>query len=864
MNLASLLIVCLASGNPRVLAEPRTQASGDGSVALDRLDLTQVRQTVGAAKRDLAFSGKPLTVGGKVYERGVGTHAESYVRLRLDGKARRFRALVGLDDGGERFWGTGVQFWIEGDGRTLAKSRPLRRGSPAVPLEADLTGVKVVTLVAAASGFGVRGDDADWIDARFEMASGTPRAEAVPDDPAIVLTPKPGPKPRLTGASVFGVRPEHPILFSVTATGERPLRFDAEGLPSGVTLDPVTGELKGRVATAGAYDVRISARNARGEAKRTLRLVVGEAIALTPPMGWNSWNSFDWRVTQAQVEGAAQVIKDKLRDHGWLYVNVDDSWQYDRGGEFDAIRPNRKFPDMKGMVDRIHALGLKAGIYSSPWMVTYAGHIGGSAEDAAGKSAWLARADATGQGGPTSLQRVGPVSFVPNDTKQFAAWGFDYLKYDWNPIDVVHTREAFDLMRASGRDLVFSLSNGARLNDAPDLAKASQLWRDSGDMSDTWGAVRQNAFGLAAWAPVQGPGHWNDEDMLLVGRVSVGEDLHPSHLSPSEQYTHISQWCLLASPLLIGCDLSALDPFTLGLLTNDEVLGIDQDPLGLMARARAPGGTPDRCGPSRSRTAPSRSGWFNLSEGGGRHEGRIGARSGGEERRSCATCGARGDVARSSKGYVAHVPRHGGRARADRLAFDEGRRAGGGTADVTVARAVDGAEGRFPKSSSIDRTIIHRAARLDAVVDTPRSTRVPCPRWIRPSPGDSRPSRPGPLLRFARVSEGESLSPLVYRRQAGDLGPLGAPVRPDGRRPGTRGSSTSRARRDYADHLARYGHPSLKGHKGPHPALEGGELGSRASDGALQRRPGRSTSSAWAPITTTSTSGTPPTIGGTR
>lgn len=131
---------------------------------------------------------------------------------------------------------------------------------------------------------------------------------------------------------------------------------------------------------------------------------------------------------------------------------------------------------------------------------------------------------------------------------------------------------------------MFSLSNSARLNDAPGLAQYSQLWRTSGDMSDTWGAIRQNSFEKAAWAPFQGPGHWNDEDMLVVGRVSVGEELHPTRLSPNEQYVHISQWCLLGSPLLIGCDLSALDPFTLGLLTNDEVIDIDQDALGVMAK----------------------------------------------------------------------------------------------------------------------------------------------------------------------------------------------------------------------------------------------------------------------------------------
>ncbi len=637
---------------------PFSPAQNSSFVSLQDLDLGHVRQTVGTPRRDLATSGKPLAIGGKTYAHGVGTHAESYIRVRLDGKGKRFRASVGLDDGGERFWGTAVQFWIEGDGRTLAKSRVFRRGVPAAPIEADLTGVKVVTLVTAASGFGVRGDDADWIDAGFEMAGGKPRSEPLPDEKPTILTPKPGAGPRLTGAAVFGVRPGHPILFSVTATGERPMRFTAIGLPVGVTLDAETGELKGSVAAPGTYDVAIAAKNVRGTAGRNLRLVVGEAIALTPPMGWNSWNSFAWNVTQAQMEGAAKVIHDRLRDHGWLYVNVDDSWQYGRGGALNAIQPNRKFPDIKGMVDRIHALGLKAGIYSSPWMETYAGHVGGSADNPEGRYDWLAKGDDTGQnGGGGKFQRVGSHSFVPNDTKQFAAWGFDYLKYDWNPIDVTHTREAFDLMRDSGRDIVFSLSNGARLGDAPELARYSQLWRDSGDMSDTWGAVRQNAFGLAAWAPVQGPGHWNDEDMLLVGRVSVGEALHPSHLSPNEQYTHISQWCLLACPLLIGCDLAALDPFTLGLLTNDEVLAIDQDPLGRMAKPVRQEDTAQVWAKPLADGSVA-VGLFNLSEDAVPMtvDWKALGLSGTQVVRDVWR---QKDVARSATGYTTRVPRHG-------------------------------------------------------------------------------------------------------------------------------------------------------------------------------------------------------------
>jgi alpha-galactosidase len=554
-------------------------------VRLEDLDLSVIRQTVNSPKKNLNTAGRPLKVAGKSYDRGVGTHAESYFRIELGGKGKSLKALVGLDDGGPGSWGTGVRFWIEGDGKILARSRPMRRRQAPQPIEADLTGVKAVTLVAVASGFGVLGDYADWLDAQITMADGVPKPVALAPEPTEILTPKPSPKPRFTGPGVFGVRPGHPVLFSVTATGEKPIRFTAERLPGWLKLDSETGQLSGTPDAPGEHLVRVSAKNRRGVAHRTVKFVVGEAIALTPPMGWNSWNSWGWNVTQDQVLGSAKVMATTLRDHGWSYVNIDDTWQGKRGGPFNAIMPNKKFPDMKGLVDQIHSLGLKAGIYSTPWMTSYAGHIGGSTDNENGTYPWMDRADANQQTGNAGrYQHIAKFDFTDRDVQQFDDWGFDYLKYDWNPIDVPHTKIAFDLMRASKRDMVFSLSNSAPFENGEGLAKYSQLWRTSGDMSDTWGAIRANSFELARWAKFQGPGHWNDEDMLVIGRVTLGDAMHPSHLTPNEQYLHISQWCLLGSPLLIGCDLEHLDPFTLNLLTNDEVLDIDQDPFGAMAK----------------------------------------------------------------------------------------------------------------------------------------------------------------------------------------------------------------------------------------------------------------------------------------
>jgi alpha-galactosidase len=182
------------------------------------------------------------------------------------------------------------------------------------------------------------------------------------------------------------------------------------------------------------------------------------------------------------------------------------------------------------------------------------------------------------------------VHFAAADAKQLAAWGFDYLKYDWN-IDVANMQEMSDALKNSGRDIIYSLSNTAPFNNAAAWAKSANAWRTTGDIVDNWGRGTQGwqhgmgeiGFSQDRWAPFAGPGHWNDPDMLVVGTVSLSQPMHRTHLTPDEQFTHISLWCLLDAPLLIGCDMERMDPFTQSLLSNDEVLDISQDALGKQA-----------------------------------------------------------------------------------------------------------------------------------------------------------------------------------------------------------------------------------------------------------------------------------------
>ena len=407
------------------------------------------------------------------------------------------------------------------------------------------------------------------------------------DNSKFILTPKPPATPRINGPKVYGQRPGRPFLYTIPATGERPMTFAAEGLPDGLKLDENTGRITGSVKGAGEHQVTLKAKNAKGENSKSFKSVIGDTLALTPPLGWNSWNSWAKDVDQEKVLASAKAMVEKgLINHGWTYVNIDDAWQKSRGGEFNAIQPNEKFPDMKGLADEIHGMGLKIGIYSTPWISSYAEFVGGSSDDPQGK--W----DESIKG--RDWRKDGKHLFADNDAKQWAAWGIDYLKYDWNPrskpgdvSNEVFKKQIQDMAKAlenSGRDILFSYSNSMPFEAIKDVSPYLNGWRTTGDIRDTWWSLTSIGFSQDRWAPHARPGHWNDPDMLVVGYVGWSKNLHPSKLTPDEQYTHISLWSLLSAPLLIGCPIERMDEFTLSLLTNDEVLAINQDPLGKSAR----------------------------------------------------------------------------------------------------------------------------------------------------------------------------------------------------------------------------------------------------------------------------------------
>jgi alpha-galactosidase len=314
--------------------------------------------------------------------------------------------------------------------------------------------------------------------------------------------------------------------------------------------------------------VTLFVRGPRGAARRGLVIVGGRnTLALTPPMGWNSWNVWAGRVDAGKVRDAAdEMIAAGLARHGFQYVNIDDTWELghsqDTGRDAQGnILTNDKFPDMPALAAYVHSKGLKIGLYSSPGPTTCANFTASYRHEA-------------------------------QDAATYAKWGFDYLKYDWCSYDqVVHgdhslpaLEKPYTLMgaalRSQPRDIVYSFCQYG-MGDVWKWGAAAggNCWRTTGDIDDNWNSLHGIYESQAGHEKYAGPGHWNDPDMLMVGIVGKG-NVHPTHLTPNEQVLHISMWCLLSSPLLIGCDMTKLDPLTLALLTNDEALDINQDPLG--------------------------------------------------------------------------------------------------------------------------------------------------------------------------------------------------------------------------------------------------------------------------------------------
>jgi len=283
-----------------------------------------------------------------------------------------------------------------------------------------------------------------------------------------------------------------------------------------------------------------------------------DGLARTPPMGWNSWNKFGCNVSEDLIKSMADaMVSSGMKDAGYQYIVIDDCWQISRDKEGNIIPDPQRFPSgMKALADYVHSKGLKFGIYSDA-------------------------------GTATCQKRPGSRGYEFQDARQYAAWGVDYLKYDWCNTSTQNAQASYSIMRdalkLAGRPIVFSICEWGTSRPWLWAQNVGHLWRTTGDIVDAWDTgSRRGGLGVMQILDLQvglesfaGPGHWNDPDMLEVGNGRMTE---------TEYQAHFSLWCLLAAPLMAGNDLRSMSPEIRAILTNREAIAVNQDPLGMQGR----------------------------------------------------------------------------------------------------------------------------------------------------------------------------------------------------------------------------------------------------------------------------------------
>lgn len=549
------------------------------TIWLDDLPIQTFSSSIRPVQAKANYSHDSIYISKQFYSRGIGAQSVCILSFILDKHATKFTALVGADDKGNT--GIPIKFYVIGDRQILFESGPMTVGDAPKRVDVDIRDIVQLGLLVTdeVGGINNKRTYCDWANAQITMLDNYVPGHPANNGDKYILTPPSSKSPKINSTAIFGATPGNSFLYTIASTGERPMHFSASNLPNGLSLNSKSGIITGKVNQRGTYVSTLKATNKFGEAAKELKIKIGDTIALTPPLGWNGWNALAGILDKEKImESARAMVTSGLQDHGWSYINIDDSWQGKREGDMDALQPNEKFSGIKKMVDDIHLMGLKAGIYSTPYISSYGGYVGGSSDFP--------------HGGETHeeikmnrqpFMRIGKYRFEKNDALQMAQWGFDFLKYDWR-IDVNSAERMSAALKQSGRDVVFSLSNNAPFAKVKDWVRTSNMYRTGPDIRDSWNSLYMLAFALDKWSPYGGPGHWNDPDMMIVGNVATGTSLHPTNLTPDEQYSHVSIYSLLAAPMLIGCPLDQLDAFTLNLLSNDEVIAVNQDPLGKPAR----------------------------------------------------------------------------------------------------------------------------------------------------------------------------------------------------------------------------------------------------------------------------------------
>ena len=380
-------------------------------------------------------------------------------------------------------------------------------------------------------------------------------------------------RPAIISRKVALLPPDGEFSYIVVAVGSGKVRVSVDGLPDGLVYSgdgpkfdvrseegkpeqtATTGRITGRLAGRTEQTFAITASNEKGSVTEKVTIRPHRCPAPTPPMGWLSWEWYRMDVSQEKMMRTIDgLYKAGLQKHGWKYVIIDDGWQQVLGTRTPGqpIRPNEKFPDMKKLSDHARKKGFILGIYTTPWSRSYGGLAGSGHYEAL-------------------------------DVKQFAEWNIGYLKLDYRPWEVKQLSLWQDLLRSSGKDIVLAFSNNGLVDGGQEfLADIADVWRTGSDIGPTWQSLQMSVYtqylDREGWKYLR-KGHWPDPDMLQIGKLREGQEL-PHNL----QHFQMSIWAILPAPLLLSCDAAGFDDFHLSLLTNDEVIAVNQDPLGLPAK----------------------------------------------------------------------------------------------------------------------------------------------------------------------------------------------------------------------------------------------------------------------------------------
>lgn len=383
-------------------------------------------------------------------------------------------------------------------------------------------------------------------------------------------------KPKLNGPKTIGIKSGATILHTLPITGERPLELVATGLPSGLKLSATAGTITGRVTKKGEYNATISIKNSKGKTEENIKIIVGDQVALTPPMGWDGGEHYEF-MDQGKLKHIYEsMMKYDLINHGYNYIIIPDSWQGKRGGKHMALMPDSShYPDLKKTIDHLHHEGFKVGLYSTPWVLSPKKYLGGSADSADGII--VRHQDFTKD------RRIGKYSFHKQDAKQWADWGIDLIKYEWQPLDIRNARLMSEELKKNHKDILLWASGNASYLEASEWQRIANIWNTTERDLQNWDSLKVSDELQEQWSPFTGPGHWPNPGRLGADSYAVGK-LNPTPLSQAEKMTQFTMWSLLSAPLFLQGDMSELDDFTVSLITNDEVIAIDQDAQGIQAR----------------------------------------------------------------------------------------------------------------------------------------------------------------------------------------------------------------------------------------------------------------------------------------